>query len=814
MDDICKKLPSNVLKAEELLRSKGISTNVLEEWEKSLQALPKSGKKHFEPNNSWLENVQIEKGLKTRRNLLNIERVERVSELASAEWIPSQKKALVTKKSGQDWSSFGIDKNGSLYLIPEEALFLLETNCLELIWNGVPCSIQQAYEILIDDEVCTLDEYRVYSQLTRCGYRMQRYVYEESVKNDKSDDSSVKKKVIVDPENGLRMYDSQTPNQQISERLKETLEKDASQTIDLSVTMPNTKDCSDTVEQAILDVMDYILCNIEEGENNLATSQLTESNKKQKSDMDGEEKGQNSKLEIISDEILLGSIKILTDTTSSPKKESVTPSKWLGARIQRNVKLLPKRSNKVSHVEISVIGSSSTSGKLRNHGKRKTVATTNESSDTKKSKDEVIELSDDEIQELPHTMTRMEMLNLLPNIAYKSTMKKISTRYIPRNVKPQRNIYQYNQAQLSHMQQNDRQARQKCKGIGNNSNQNAFRSNASSSTNLRAVVGNNRSSAYPNQHTRPLLCNPPRPFHPINHLMHGPHIGFPYAYHGFPFGCNQGVYALQNRLTLMQQNVFQNMLVAFENHGNAVQQTRSLTIQMNNFAMPFTGLYRTRCPENQYSRQAVYRNFPSQQRTFCQRRPENASTMQSNAHFIGKRRCENVKKNNNREITNRPSFTIHPGVSSWAELKQKWCEEKTITIDDEDCKSRNESGEEVQVVEQFVKPLVGPRHATSLAEVCNKLAIIKSAPEKTFRRKKSKYKISYNVYSCSHHYKKSNPGQPLYSVVVIRKENSFLQPVELNRLQQDAKGSQIILACVSMSISYIQPGIITMPNII
>lgn len=114
-------------RAEELLRNKGIRTCVLEEWEKSLQVLPKNGEKRFEPNNSWLEKVQIEKGLKTRRDLLNIERVERISELASAEWIPTQKKALVTKRSGQDWSTFGTDKNGSLYLIPEEALFLLET---------------------------------------------------------------------------------------------------------------------------------------------------------------------------------------------------------------------------------------------------------------------------------------------------------------------------------------------------------------------------------------------------------------------------------------------------------------------------------------------------------------------------------------------------------------------------------------------------------------------------------------------------------------------------------------------------------------
>lgn len=112
-----------------MLCNKGISTCLLEEWERSLKTLPKSGKKHFEPDNSWLQNVQIEKGLKKRKDLLNVERVERISELASAEWLSSQKRALVTKRSGQDWSNFGLEKNGSLYLLPEEALFLIETVC-------------------------------------------------------------------------------------------------------------------------------------------------------------------------------------------------------------------------------------------------------------------------------------------------------------------------------------------------------------------------------------------------------------------------------------------------------------------------------------------------------------------------------------------------------------------------------------------------------------------------------------------------------------------------------------------------------------
>lgn len=191
--------------------------------------------------------------------------------------------------------------------------------------------------------------------------------------------------------------------------------------------------------------------------------------------------------------------------------------------------------------------------------------------------------------------------------------------------------------------------------------------------------------------------------------------------------------------------------------------------------------------------------------------------MHGSAHSVARRRHDDANNLVGHEIINRPSFTTRLGADSWTELKRRWSEEKTITIDDEDNnKNKSESEEdctEVQVV-KFLNPLVGPKNASSMAEIFSRLAIIKSAPERSVRRKKSKYKISYNVYSCTHHYRKANPGQPLYSLVVIRKEDSILQPVELNRLQQDAKGSQIVIAHVSMSISYIQPGIITMPNII
>ncbi|XP_067006159.2 uncharacterized protein [Anabrus simplex] len=51
-----------------------------------------------------------------------------------------------------------------------------ENNHLELLYDGVAMSIQQGYSTLLSPNTdCTLDEYRVYSQLVRQGYRLLRH---------------------------------------------------------------------------------------------------------------------------------------------------------------------------------------------------------------------------------------------------------------------------------------------------------------------------------------------------------------------------------------------------------------------------------------------------------------------------------------------------------------------------------------------------------------------------------------------------------------------------------------------------------------
>jgi tRNA-splicing endonuclease subunit sen54 N-term len=44
-----------------------------------------------------------------------------------AEWIDEMGKAKVTSKKGKHWCNFGFEKDKSLWLNPEEALYLVET---------------------------------------------------------------------------------------------------------------------------------------------------------------------------------------------------------------------------------------------------------------------------------------------------------------------------------------------------------------------------------------------------------------------------------------------------------------------------------------------------------------------------------------------------------------------------------------------------------------------------------------------------------------------------------------------------------------
>ncbi|XP_050345872.1 uncharacterized protein LOC126770502 [Nymphalis io] len=137
-------------------------------------SLPEIGLKEIIPSGSWLEQKQIQAAVEARKHLIEVERIEKSGTLSHAVWREELMLAEVTQKVGSYWQYLGHNKGKLLYLKPEEALFLMEINCLHLKYNDVKVSLQQAYSLLLKGKI-TLLQYKVYASLSRLGYRIYRH---------------------------------------------------------------------------------------------------------------------------------------------------------------------------------------------------------------------------------------------------------------------------------------------------------------------------------------------------------------------------------------------------------------------------------------------------------------------------------------------------------------------------------------------------------------------------------------------------------------------------------------------------------------
>ncbi|XP_063445841.1 tRNA-splicing endonuclease subunit Sen54-like [Mytilus trossulus] len=161
------------------------------------------GCKDFEPDGSWLQTKKLEKFYEERLELLSEQRVERYGNLVTGDWDPEKKLVQLHKELGKFWVYMGFVDKSRKWLYPEEALFLMETNTMEVMYKGLPLSIQQAYQCFFSTEV-TLEQYQVYTHLRRLGYVLVRHQgrlnvteYEKKIKLDqhlKSDKRKDKKR--------------------------------------------------------------------------------------------------------------------------------------------------------------------------------------------------------------------------------------------------------------------------------------------------------------------------------------------------------------------------------------------------------------------------------------------------------------------------------------------------------------------------------------------------------------------------------------------------------------------------------------------
>ncbi|XP_036614163.1 tRNA-splicing endonuclease subunit Sen54 isoform X1 [Trichosurus vulpecula] len=133
------------------------------------------GQKLFLPDGSEAQEEQLRLCRQELWTLLAEERVERRGSLVTAEWSPQD--GVVTLKSfaGKFWQTMGFSEGGQQRLYPEEALYLLECGSIQLFYQDLPLSIQEAYEMLLAQGTRGFLQYQVFSHLKRLGYVVRRF---------------------------------------------------------------------------------------------------------------------------------------------------------------------------------------------------------------------------------------------------------------------------------------------------------------------------------------------------------------------------------------------------------------------------------------------------------------------------------------------------------------------------------------------------------------------------------------------------------------------------------------------------------------
>ncbi|XP_074080689.1 tRNA-splicing endonuclease subunit Sen54 [Macrotis lagotis] len=133
------------------------------------------GQKVFLPDGSEAQEEQLRLCRRELWSLLAEERVERRGSLVTAEWSPQD--GVVTLKSfaGKFWQTMGFSEGGQQRLYPEEALYLLECGSIQLFYQDLPLSIQEAYEMLLTQGTKSFLQYQVFSHLKRLGYVVRRF---------------------------------------------------------------------------------------------------------------------------------------------------------------------------------------------------------------------------------------------------------------------------------------------------------------------------------------------------------------------------------------------------------------------------------------------------------------------------------------------------------------------------------------------------------------------------------------------------------------------------------------------------------------
>ncbi|KAK9480792.1 tRNA-splicing endonuclease subunit sen54 N-term-domain-containing protein [Lipomyces japonicus] len=142
----------------------------------SKKSLPKRGEKDYEPGVSNSDVKNLNDSREAMFTALSGERKHTNKVHISAIWYPKLKRAKVLTARGPHFKSIGqADSTGTIYLLPEEVIYLLERGSMTLYnqTGDYKISLQGCYAACIED--CGNHErYLIYAYLKRLGYIVQR----------------------------------------------------------------------------------------------------------------------------------------------------------------------------------------------------------------------------------------------------------------------------------------------------------------------------------------------------------------------------------------------------------------------------------------------------------------------------------------------------------------------------------------------------------------------------------------------------------------------------------------------------------------
>ncbi|KAM9393516.1 tRNA-splicing endonuclease subunit Sen54 [Pholidichthys leucotaenia] len=137
--------------------------------------IPVRGQKDFFRNDSEEQRQRVEQSLNEHWSLVSEERVERLGNLVKAAWLPSERIVVLQSPAGKFWQTMGFAAKGKQYLLPEEALYLMECGNLQVFYQDLPLSIQDGYEKFLSSDTMSLQQYQVFGHLKRLGYVVHRF---------------------------------------------------------------------------------------------------------------------------------------------------------------------------------------------------------------------------------------------------------------------------------------------------------------------------------------------------------------------------------------------------------------------------------------------------------------------------------------------------------------------------------------------------------------------------------------------------------------------------------------------------------------